>query len=663
MRKKFLKTIICLLVAIFVYSSSTTLAAPTIGSISVGAAKFGACTLAGKISPYLSKWIDGGYDRLNKSISKVVAKIPGLSKIPGVGGALGGAIGEDSVPVNDKGLNTTQSRLLAKETNEDVATRCAAMEVLNFMNTSINDLARNSGRNGGASWIRNWRNFQTDSQYRGEGVFRAMLSNTKLCDYFSGDIKGLFGATTPTVAPRNTRTGNLDPYALRANCTMPSGFNLTNYQNDFSGNGGWNSFSRMLDPQNNYYGALFGALDESAKQRSLEESTDLNQVIANRGFTGRSGGNATESCSSRDPNGKCLSYNDIKTPGSVIADSIAASIKTELDVAVSADEISELISTATDVLINRLKDLGNPDEGEYLSYTPPEVSEEAPPGGGGRCAGTSTGPIYEGALDGAIGAVITANPGGIADEFNTANNGFVFLSYLGQELERRGFNATATVLNGHDNPNQGDLMALQRPNEPSWERYDVITDSGAGNAPLRSVVGTDYVGTIPLSCVTGAIERTPVGACLSSNQKTQVTRLVTTADTAINSLAIDDFKAVAIGIFEGREKIDSITKILNDVYVELYDIEKTITDPSKGEIRSFIQTAGNTVVQAQEEFTGMLWSTQSQRVDAERKLTSLKESISPIVNKVNSIQICGTGPSSGTPTGGGEPNPTSEPAF
>ncbi|KKR02607.1 MAG: hypothetical protein UT29_C0001G0087 [Candidatus Yanofskybacteria bacterium GW2011_GWA1_39_13] len=503
MRVIFLKTITCLLFVILIYPNNTAFAAPTVGSISVGAARFGACSIGGKISPYLSQVLDDGYKNLNKGINKIIARIPGLSRIPGIGGLAGGVLGGDSVPVNDAGLNTIQSRLLAKETSGDIATRCASMEVLNFMNTSINDLARNSGRNGGASWIRNWRNFQTDSQYRGEGIFRAMLSNTKLCDYFSGDLKGLFGATTPTAAPRNTRTGNLDPYALRANCTMPSGFNLTNYQNDFSGNGGWNAFSRMLEPQNNYYGALFGALDEVSKQRSLEESADLNQVIANRGFTGRSGGNAAESCSSRDPSGKCLSYNDIKTPGSVIADSIAASIKTELDVAVSADEISELISTATDVLINRLKDLGNPNEGEYLSYTPPEVSEEAPPGGGGRCAGTSTGPIYEGALDGAISAVITANPGGIADELNTANNGFVFLSYLGPELERRGFNATATVLNGNDNPNQGDLIALQRPNEPEWERYDVIVNSGAGDAPLRTVVGTDYVGTIPLSCVTG----------------------------------------------------------------------------------------------------------------------------------------------------------------
>lgn len=504
MRKTLLKTIVCLLIAIFIYSGSTTLAAPTIGSISVGAAKFGACTLAGKMSPFLSDWLDSGYGWLNKSIAKVIAKIPGLSKIPGLGGALGGIVGGDSVPVTDAGLNNIQSKILAKETAGDIATRCAAMEVLNFMNTSINDLARNSGRNGGASWIRNWRNFQTESQYRGEGIFRSELSNTNLCNYFGDGIKKLFGAEgRAPLSGQNTRTGNLDPYALRANCTMPSGFNLTNYQNDFSGNGGWNAWSRMLEPQNNYYGALFGALDESAKQRSLEESADLNQVIANRGFTGRSGENAADSCSQKDTNGKCLVYKDIKTPGSVIADSIAASIKTELDVAVSADEISELISTATEVLINRLKDLGNPDEGDYLSYIPPEVSETLTPGGGGRCAGTSTGPIYEGALDAAIAAVIAANPGGIADELNTADNSFVFLSHLGPELERRGFNATATVLNGNGNPNQGDLIALQRPNETLWERYDIITNSGSGDAPLKEVVGTDYVGSIPLSCVTG----------------------------------------------------------------------------------------------------------------------------------------------------------------
>src|SRR3989304_1061377 len=122
--------------------------------------------------------------------------------------------------------------------------------------------------------------FQTDAQYRGENVFRSILASTTLCNYTSVGIKSLFGANQRVSSTgQNLRVNNFDPFSLRAACTMPSNFNLTNYQNDFAGNGGWNAWSRMLEPQNNYYGLLFGSLDEAARQRALEESGDMNEAL------------------------------------------------------------------------------------------------------------------------------------------------------------------------------------------------------------------------------------------------------------------------------------------------------------------------------------------------------------------------------------------------
>ncbi|MEX2090970.1 MAG: hypothetical protein WD989_02485 [Candidatus Paceibacterota bacterium] len=464
-------------------------------------AKFAGCVSAGKTAQWLSDKINDGL----KGLAKRFPKLGGfLNKLSGTGGTL---VGANSVPTNDVVFNPTYKD---KEKVQDVIARCAAREILSQMNVDIVNIARTSGRNGGPAFIQNWRSFQTDAQYRGEGIFRSILSNTKLCNYFSQNLKNTFDANGKALLPTNTqtRTGGFDSFQVSTGCTMPSGFNLTNYQSNFKDNGGWNAWNRLLEPQNNFYGALFKSLDEASKQRSLEESTDINQSLANRGLIGRSGENANDSCLQRDTNGKCLVYKDIKTPGTVISDALAATFQQELAWVANVDELNELIATAVEVLFNRLENLSNPNEGDYIipneKYDYDVDLPDPGTGGGGRCAGTNTGPIYEGELDGAIGAVVTANPGGIADELNTANNGFVFLSYLGPELERRGFNATATVLNGNDNPNQGDLIALQRPNEPNWERYDVIINSGAGNAPLRDVVGTDYVGTIPLSCITGA---------------------------------------------------------------------------------------------------------------------------------------------------------------
>ena len=474
-----------------------------IGDVLKGGTSFTGCVVAGKASPFLSEKINDGI----KKLRGLASKIPKIGKF--ISGGSSGSASEGKVPVDDQ---DAQDLFKSKEYSQDTETRCAAIEILNYLNININGLVRSSGRDGGPIFIRNWRNFQTESQYRGEGIFRAVLSNTTLCDYIDKDIKSLFGITKkiPLDKSIKTRTGNADPYALRANCTMPSNFNLTNFQKDFSGNGGWQAFSRMLEPQNNYYGTLFGALGESAKQRALEESSDLNQALANKGLLGKSGKDANDSCLQTDDTGKCLAYKNIQTPGTVIAESIAASINSELNIIVSADEVNELISTAVFVLLNRLNNLSDPNEGDYISPNvdlfDPNNFTTLPPGGngGGVCSDDGTGsPVYESDLNTAIDAVITANPDGIADELNTDHNGFVFLSYLGPELERMGFNATATVLNGNGNPNQGDLIALQRPFDPKWERYDVIVNSGAGDEPLRNVVGTDYVGTIPLSCVTG----------------------------------------------------------------------------------------------------------------------------------------------------------------
>lgn len=338
--------------------------------------KFVSCAVGGFTAPWLTEQIDTGLNKL-------------LQKIPVLGKFFGGLVGGD-VPVHDSSFISAWSN---KTLRADILARCTAREIFNAMSKGIVDNARTAGRNGGPAFVRNWKNFQTDSQYRGEGVFRAMLSNTRLCNYFGNDLKSLFGATKKTSVPQNTRTDNLDPYALRANCTMPSNFSMTNYQKDFSGNGGWNAWSRMLEPQNNYYGLLFQSLDEVARQRSLEQSSDLNQVVANKGFTGKSGSGANDSCKTKDANGKCLEYKDIKTPGTVISDSVAATVQQELAWVTNVHAIGEVVSAATEVLLNRLIDLSNPNEGDYTVYHGPQIQDLSPADSGGvglTCADAPT---------------------------------------------------------------------------------------------------------------------------------------------------------------------------------------------------------------------------------------------------------------------------------
>jgi hypothetical protein len=391
-----------------------------------------------------------------------------------------------------------------KELRGDILARCTAREIFNAMSKGIVDNARTAGRSGGPAFIRNWRNFQTDSQYRGEGVFRSMLSNATLCDYFSDDVKGLFGATQKSAQPRNTRVGNLDPYALRTNCTMPSGFNLTAYQKDFSGNGGWDAWTRMLEPQNNYYGTLFQSLGEVNRQRSLEESSDLNQAIANKGFTGKSGKNANDSCKTKDANGRCIEYKDIKTPGTVISDSVAATVQQELAWITNVHDVGEVISAATEVLLNRLIDFSNPNEGDYMSYDEPQLPDSPPEdGGGGACSdpGNSTA-NYAGDLRDAENAVISNNPN-LADSLNDIPNSEAFIGLVVSQLISNSFQASGNVLNGNGVPHPENYVAIWQSGDSVMERYEAVNHAGDGDMTIREAAQTDFSGDIPLSCTGG----------------------------------------------------------------------------------------------------------------------------------------------------------------
>lgn len=299
--------------------------------------------LNGIVQLIVSRVINKAVSLLNKAIDKAIEFF---------------SFGFISAPEEVKVVNEDQAGVAAKELFKDTISRCIARQILNRMNEGILNLARKMGRDGGPTFVQNWRNFQTNAQYRGEDMFRAILSNTQLCDYFDQNIKGLFNAKTkiPLSGRQNTRTENFDPYTLRANCTLPSNFSMTNYQNDFAGNGGWQAWSRLLEPQNNYYGTLFNSLDEAGKQRTLEQSGDILETQGH-GFTSKRGDTANDGCQLRGASGRCIIYNEVETPGGIISELTAETLKSELSWLVSVDELNEVITNMYGVMINRLTDL------------------------------------------------------------------------------------------------------------------------------------------------------------------------------------------------------------------------------------------------------------------------------------------------------------------
>src|SRR3989344_2964867 len=131
-------------------------------------------------------------------------------------------------PIN-AGINAvtagSATSLTVKEYVLDTIARAIARALLSAATSGMIKKIQGGGRDGGPAFVQNWRNYQTDSQYRGENVFRSILAGTRLCNYFSGDVKNLFGANQKINAPgQNLRVNNFDPFTLRANCTLPSNF-------------------------------------------------------------------------------------------------------------------------------------------------------------------------------------------------------------------------------------------------------------------------------------------------------------------------------------------------------------------------------------------------------------------------------------------------------
>lgn len=293
-----------------------------------------------------------------------------ISRVPGLGAIIGRL---DVVPVNDKKALDFQTN----KTAMGIVMRCGARALLNEMGLNIVNTARNNGRDGGASAVRNYRNFQTNAQYRGEAVFRSILANTQLCSYLQSSVRSAFRVSDrdkTSLSGQNIRINDLDPYTLRQKCTLPANFDLKKFQSDFTANGGWRTVNQLAMPENNFYDVLFNSFGELDTQRQLEQSNDLAEAQAGRGFLSIRGNSASDSCLIKGSNGRCIFYKDIKTPGSYLADALAANYQQELAWVANTSEMSGIIASLASVMLNRLVDLFNPAEGQGQIWSDPVVS-------------------------------------------------------------------------------------------------------------------------------------------------------------------------------------------------------------------------------------------------------------------------------------------------
>ena len=379
-----MKRIVSILLLISILTTTGSIAilpTPVEASTASVIAQAGGCVGSAALSQFLSNMIDKGMEVLQENIKKIANKY--VQKL--LGNLVEGFLGS-SVPVSAKDQSML-SFFQNKYYRDDVIARCVARQILDNITNNTATIIKTRGRDGGPAFVTNWTNFLTKAQYRGENIFRAELSTAQLCGYLSEGIKKSFGVNPnkkTSLAGQNTRTDSLQPFSLAAKCTMPADWTPQKYQQDFAGNGGWNAFSRMLEPQNNAWGLMALSQNEIAKQRALQQSADTSQATAGRGYTGISGNGKADSCKIKGPTGECLVYKDLKTTGDYLANSTAAAIGAEYSWLTTAQGLNTVIENITQNMINRLFDQSDNTGGTIATAQDapvPEISTPVPTSG------------------------------------------------------------------------------------------------------------------------------------------------------------------------------------------------------------------------------------------------------------------------------------------
>lgn len=130
--------------------------------------------------------------------------------------------------------------------------------------------------------------------------------------------------------------------------------NVDDFYQSFA-NGGWPVFVDIAaNPQNDPYGAYLIALDakiiaESAKRESIQGT-----FLANKAFLGFSV--KREDCTEigEDGNPLCITYQEVRTPGQLIAETLNKAVPIGFDWLTVSDEINEAIAAIISALLEKL---------------------------------------------------------------------------------------------------------------------------------------------------------------------------------------------------------------------------------------------------------------------------------------------------------------------
>lgn len=395
----------------------------------------------------------------------------------------------------------------------------------------------NSGFKGNPAFISDPQQFFLETA---DGIASTYLSDTalnQLCAPFKAKVR-------IALVKNYLREGDNYSCTLR---TLKNNYNA--FMNDFD-QGGWDGWFEVTQTSGgNPFSAYFIAENQLLKRITKDKEEKEKELDRGSGFLSYK--KCKEGTTGND--GKCTPENmETVTPGSVINDSLSNALGSGWKQLEAADELNEVVSALVVQLMSTLLDKGlsslSKSSDGRSAYTTQIIEEPAPEpqytdgpmelsgttmncvsdgSGGQTCTitpGTVTGPDYlskvnvqknsltggkciassdnyADTLMGAIYDAVNAYPE-LASLPPTWDNSMNFLSKV-EEFAPSGYNITTKVLNGNNNPNRGDLLAIWRNGDTLAERYDVIGSAGSTSGTIEDKIYKGSGEAIPVACATG----------------------------------------------------------------------------------------------------------------------------------------------------------------
>lgn len=123
-------------------------------------------------------------------------------------------------------------------------------------------------------------------------------------------------------------------------CTASDIFRNVERMRDFK-NVGWAGWRTMIQPQNTFYGALYGAEAEYNNRILSTQESQKTQYLAGGGSLGQ------RECIERTSTGRCARYRTV-TPGSIALGALGEQLGTDAASLIQADEANELVNALID---------------------------------------------------------------------------------------------------------------------------------------------------------------------------------------------------------------------------------------------------------------------------------------------------------------------------